>query len=70
MNQDELEGRLVRIETRLTYLEDFLARLQGEVVDRNILIDRLSAEHGALKIRLAQISRDLEDMPEKKPPHY
>jgi SlyX protein len=66
MNQAELEERLVRIETRLAYLEDFLVRLQAEVVDRNVLIDRLSAGHDALKIRLAQ----LEDMPEKRPPHY
>jgi SlyX protein len=70
MKQDEFDERLIRIETRLAYLEDFLTRLQGEVVDRNVLMDRLNAEHTALKIRLARISRDLEDMPEKKPPHY
>ncbi|MDR3193281.1 MAG: SlyX family protein [Treponema sp.] len=70
MNQGELEERFARIETRLAYLEDFLTRLQGEVVDRNVLVERISAEHGVLKARLARISRELEDMPEKKPPHY
>ncbi|MDR1373571.1 MAG: SlyX family protein [Treponema sp.] len=70
MDRNEFDERLVRIETRLAYLEDFLTRLQGEVVDRNALMDRLSTEHTALKIRLARISRDLEEMPEKKPPHY
>ncbi|GHV38478.1 hypothetical protein AGMMS49546_08940 [Spirochaetia bacterium] len=68
--EKELDTRLTQIETKLAYLEDFLIRLQAEVVDRNAALDRLSAEHAAMKSRLIQISRDLEEVPNRKPPHY
>jgi SlyX protein len=74
MDQQDLEGRLVgrleKIETKLAFLEDFLTRLQDEVVARNALIDTLKAEHRGMKERLLQISRDMEEIPNQKPPHY
>ncbi|GHV89764.1 hypothetical protein AGMMS50268_02670 [Spirochaetia bacterium] len=66
----DLDPRLTQIETKLAYLEDFLTRLQAEVVDRNTALDRLNAEHTAMRSRLIQISRDLEEVPNRKPPHY
>ncbi|GHV86893.1 hypothetical protein AGMMS50255_1890 [Spirochaetia bacterium] len=66
----ELDTRLTQIETKLAYLEDFLTRLQTSVVDRNVAIDRLGAEQSAIKSRLIQISRDPEEAPNRKPPHY
>jgi SlyX protein len=70
MDEQVLESRLEKIETKLAFLEDFLARLQDEVVARNAVIDTLRAEHGAMKARVLQISRDLEEVPNQKPPHY
>jgi SlyX protein len=70
MDQQALDRRLEKIETKLAFLEDFLTRLQDEVVIRNVAIDKLAAEHAAMKARLAQISRDLEEVPNRKPPHY
>jgi SlyX protein len=70
MDQPDTDGRLEKIETKLTFLEDFLTRLQDEVVTRNALLDKLQAEHGAMKTRLAQISQDMEEIPNRKPPHY
>ncbi|MDR2631728.1 MAG: SlyX family protein [Spirochaetaceae bacterium] len=70
MNQQGLEPRIEKIEIKLAFLEDFLNRLQEEMLDRNTLIDKLSAEHGAMKDRLSQLSRELEEIPGQKPPHY
>jgi SlyX protein len=70
MDQQILGSRLDKIETKLAFLEDFLARLQDEVVDRNAAIDALKNESTAMKEKLLQISRDLEVMPDRRPPHY
>jgi SlyX protein len=70
MAQQELDRRLEKIETKLAFLEDFLTRLQDEVVRRNAEMDKLTAEHHAMKTRVLQISQDLEEIPNRKPPHY
>jgi SlyX protein len=66
-NQDE---RLQKIETKLAYLEDFLNRLQDDAVARNSRMDGLFEEHRAIKSKLLQISEDLEEYPDRRPPHY
>ncbi|MFP3040884.1 SlyX family protein [Treponema primitia] len=70
MDPQDLAPRLEKIETRLAYLEDFLTRLQDEVVGRNATLDRLITENTAMKERLLLISRNLEEMPNQRPPHY
>jgi SlyX protein len=70
MDQQDIENRLEKVEVKLAYLEDFLSRLQDEVLERNALLERLSAEHNAMKTRLLQISGELEEIPNRKPPHY
>jgi SlyX protein len=64
------EARLEKIETKLAFLEDFLIRLQNEVVGRNASLDRLAAESAAVKERLQAIAQSLEELPNQKPPHY
>jgi SlyX protein len=70
MDAGEQERRFQAIETKLTFLEDFLLRLQEETSARHVVLDRIEAEHRALKTRLLQVSRCLELMPPQKPPHY
>jgi SlyX protein len=70
MDQQDMEARFEKIETKLLYIEDFLARLQDETAERGVFMDKLKTEHSAMKSRLLQISRDLEEIPNKKPPHY
>ncbi len=65
-----IEDRFQTIETKLTFLEDFLQRLQDEVVGRNTVIDRLAAEHKALKEKVLQLAANMEEIPSQKPPHY
>jgi SlyX protein len=62
--------RLEKIETKLAFLEDFLNRLQDEVVSRNAAMDRLIAENTVMKERLQAITQNLEEIPNQKPPHY
>ena len=70
MDQKMLGARLEKIETKLAFLEDFLIRLQYEVVGRNAALDRLAAENAAVKERLQAIAQSLEETPHRKPPHY
>lgn len=65
-----MEPRIEKIEIKLAFLEDFLNRLQEETLERNALLDKLSAEYGAMKERLLQLSQEPEDIPSRKPPHY
>lgn len=65
-----MDGRLEKIETKLAFLEDFLTRLQDEVVRRNAEMDKLTADYSVMKARILQISQDLEEIPNRKPPHY
>jgi SlyX protein len=70
MDQQLLTARLEKIEIKLAFLEDFLSRLQEEVTHRNADMDRIIAENAAMKERLLAISQSLEEMPDRKPPHY
>jgi SlyX protein len=70
MDRNEIESRFETLETKLAYLEDFIVRLQNEVMDRNAAADKLSAEHEAVKEKLLQVASELEELPNRKPPHY
>lgn len=70
MDRDAVEERFELLETKLAYLEDFVARLQAEVVERNTAVDRLAAEHAAVKEKMLQMVSELEEIPNRRPPHY
>lgn len=70
MESDDLEQRFEAIESKLAHLEYFLNKLQDQVVERNLAADRLAAEHAAVKAKLLQIASELEEIPDRRPPHY
>ena len=70
MERDPAEARFEQLETKVAYLEDFLQRLQTEVVERNVAADRLASEHAAVKEKMLQIAAELEEVPNRRPPHY
>jgi SlyX protein len=70
MDQQDLDRRLEKIETKLAFLEDFINRLQDETAARNAVLEKLRNENSAIKARLSQISGELEEIPDRKPPHY
>jgi SlyX protein len=64
------DERLDKIETKLAFLEDFVTSLQNESLIRNAEIDRIASEQKAMKTLLLQISKNEEELPHQKPPHY
>jgi SlyX protein len=61
---------IVRIETKLAYIEDFMNKLQAIVVEHTEAIDRLKNENKALRAKLGELSDTVQDIPNVRPPHY
>jgi SlyX protein len=70
MNQQLIENRLEKIETKLAFLEDFLRALQEAALEEKTRLDETRTEQNALKTLLLRLSRDQESPPERRPPHY
>ncbi|HPO02305.1 MAG: SlyX family protein [Spirochaetales bacterium] len=66
----ESDDRLVAIEMKLAYLEDFLGRLQETVLQQNDDLDKIKNENKALRTKLTDLSDAMQDMPHVRPPHY
>ena len=68
---DITEKRLTDLEVRISYLEDFVSKLQYVVVEQENTIDRLQTENRLIKGKIQEMSEQLEgDIPNRKPPHY
>ncbi len=67
---DQLDERLDRVEIKLAYLEDFLDRLQLAVLEQGRQMDKLNQEHRVLKDKILFLTKELEEIPNRKPPHY
>ncbi|HNY21267.1 MAG TPA: SlyX family protein [Treponemataceae bacterium] len=62
--------RLTAMETKLSYLEDFMGKLQSIAVEHTEAIDRLKNENKALREKLGEVSDAVQDIPNVRPPHY
>jgi len=67
---NDIERRLDAVEIKLAHLEDFLQKMQDETLARNAAAEKLAAEHAAVKEKVLQIASELEEIPNRKPPHY
>lgn len=67
---DTAEERLTLIETKLAYLEDFVNKLQAITVDHTDEIDRLKNENRAIRAKMGEIEDAVQDIPNRRPPHY
>ncbi|MCM1320954.1 MAG: SlyX family protein [Bacteroides sp.] len=71
MDNQICEDRLITIETKLAYLEDFLNQLQETAVEQEKNIRLLRKENKLLNARLTEIADNMEnDIPNRMPPHY
>lgn len=68
--QDNSEERLVALETKLSYLEDYVNKLQDVAVSQSKEIDVLREENRVISARFRELLDSLEDIPNRKPPHY
>lgn len=65
MNSEE---RLVELESKIAYLENYINELNKVVIEQDKMIKKLSSEYEDLK---KQIAAGKEALPEgEKPPHY
>lgn len=69
--EKETEERIVQLETKLAYLEDFLNQLQGVAVENSRTIEKLREENKLMAQKLRDLSDHIEgDIPNRRPPHY
>ena len=69
--EKETEERIVQLETKLAYLEDFLNQLQGVAVENSRTIEMLREENRLMAQKIRDISDHMEgDIPNRRPPHY
>ncbi len=67
---DAQTERLILLETKLAYIEDYVNRLQDIVVEHTGTIDRLSAENKSLRSKIMAVEESIQEMPDQRPPHY
>lgn len=69
--ENETNSRLTEIEIKLSYLEDFMNKIQKITVEHTETIEKLKAENRALKAKVTELVEFQEgDIPNRKPPHY
>ena len=67
----ETEERIIALETKLAYMEDFANQIQQVAVDQAKTIDRLREENKLISQKIKDMSDMLEgDVPNRRPPHY
>ena len=65
----EIENRFIALETKLAFMDDFVNKLQQEVVKQQKVIEILREENKILSSRIMDLSENIE-IPHRKPPHY
>lgn len=65
----ETEEKFIALETKIAFLEDFVAKMQEETVENQKLILVLRKENQILSGKIQDLSEHLE-IPNRKPPHY
>lgn len=65
----ETENRFIALETKLAFMDDFVNKLQQEVVKQHKVIEILREENKILSSRIMDLSENIE-IPNRKPPHY
>lgn len=71
METELLEKRIIDLEIKLSYMEDFTNQIQQVAVDQAKTIDSLHKEMKMMATRIKDMSDQLEgDIPNRKPPHY
>ena len=64
-----VEERFVELETKIAYMDDFISKLQDEVVSQQKVIEVLRAENKILSGKIQDLSENIY-IPNRKPPHY
>ncbi|MBO7637363.1 MAG: SlyX family protein [Treponema sp.] len=69
--EKETEERIIALETKLAYMEDFVNQLQEVSVEQGKTIELLRTENKMMSQKIRDLSDAVEgDIPNRKPPHY
>jgi len=69
--EHDAEERIIALETKLAYMEDFIDQLQAVTVEHTETIELLRKENRLLSQKVRDMAEQLEgDIPNRKPPHY
>lgn len=67
----DTEEKIIGLETKLAYLEDFLNQLQSVAVENSTTIEKLREENKLMAQKIRDLSDQMEgDIPNRRPPHY
>lgn len=65
------DDRLTSLEMKVSYLEDFLQKIQSVAVEQGERLEQLAAENRLMRGKIQEMSDQLEgDIPNARPPHY
>ena len=65
------DEKVIELETKLAYLEDFMNQIQEVAVQQTKDIEKLKVQNKILKDKVKDLSDWAEgDIPNRKPPHY
>ncbi len=69
--EKETEERIIALETKLAYMEDFVNQLQEVSVEQGKTVELLRTENKMMSQKIRDLSDAIEgDVPNRKPPHY
>jgi Uncharacterized protein conserved in bacteria len=68
--EKETEDRIINLETKLAFLEDYVQKLQAVSVEHTNEIEKLREENKIISSRFRELQDSLEEIPNRKPPHY
>jgi len=68
--EKEVEKRIIELETKLAYMQNFIDEIQAVTVEHTETIEKLRKENQILSGRLHDLIDNMEEIPNRKPPHY
>lgn len=71
MENSDYEERIMELEIKLSYMEDFMNQIQEVAVEQSKEIDKLKKENKVMANQIKEMIENAEgDIPNRKPPHY
>lgn len=67
---DELEKKMMDLEMRLSFQEDYIDQLNEAILNQNKTIEALTKSFKLLTQRLSSVDTESIDVTDQKPPHY
>ncbi len=67
--EKETEERIIALEMKISYMDDFIQKLQEVAVENQKTIEILRQENQILSGRIQDLQDNIE-IPNRKPPHY